>query len=169
MRKVLKTIDNISDWVGRLASWCAVGLVLLVVLEVFTRYAVKQTLMWSHETDLMLGATLYCAGWAYVHRYRGHIRIDILYLQMPARVRATFDVIGTLILFFPLMLVFIQSSVFYTLRAYRLGEMSNLTFWYPVVWPWRAILLLGFTLLTLQGIAHFYRDVYLMVRNKSYD
>ncbi len=169
MRKVLKTIDNISEWAGRSASWCAVGLVFLVVLEVFTRYAVKQTLMWSVETDLMLGTTLYCTGWAYAHRHHAHIRIDILYLLMPARVRATFDVIGTLILFFPLMLVFIQSSIFYTVRAYKMGEMSNLTFWYPPVWPWRAILLLGFTLLTLQGIAHFYRDVYLMIRNKTYD
>jgi TRAP-type mannitol/chloroaromatic compound transport system permease small subunit len=169
MRKILKTIDNISEWVGRSASWCAAALVLLVVLEVFTRYAVKQTLMWSADIDLMFGTALYCAGWAYVHRHRDHIRIDILYLRMPARVRAIFDVFGTLILFFPLMLVLIQTSVYYTVRAYKIGEVSQYSFWYPVVWPWRAVVLLGLTLLTLQGIAHFYRDVYLMVRNKPYD
>ena len=169
MRKVLKTIDNISEWAGRSASWCAVALVLLVVLEVLMRYAVKQTLMWSADIDLMFGTTIYCAGWAYAHRHNAHIRIDILYLQMPPRVRAIFDVFGTLILFFPLMLVLIQSSAYYTLRAYKIGEVSQYSFWYPVVWPWRTVLLLGFTLLTLQGIAHFYRDVYLMIRNKTYD
>jgi TRAP-type mannitol/chloroaromatic compound transport system permease small subunit len=169
MRKVLQTIDNISEWAGRLASWFAVGLVLLVVLEVFMRYAVKQTLMWSTETDLMFGTTIYCAGWAYAHRHNAHIRIDILYLQMPPRVRATFDVVGTFFLFFPVALVFIQSSFRYMMRSLIMGELSNVSFWYPPIWPWRAIVLLGFILLTLQALAHFYRDVYLMIRNKTYD
>lgn len=150
-------------------SWCAVGLVLMVVLEVFTRYAVHKTIMWTTETDLMLGTTLFCAGWAYAHRHHAHIRIDLLYMRMPARVRAIFDVIGTLILFFPLMAVFIQSSAYYTWRAYIGDEMSNLTFWYPPIWPWRTIVLLGFVLLTLQGAAHFYRDVYFLIRNRPYD
>lgn len=150
-------------------SWCAVGLVLLVVMEVFMRYAVNKSLMWSTETDLMFGTAIFCAGWAYAHRHHAHIRIDILYLQMPARVRAIFDVTGTLILFFPLMLVFIQSSIFYTVRAFTVGEVSNLSYWYPPMWPWRTMLLLGFMLLTLQGAAHFYRDVYLVIRNKPYD
>ena len=169
MRNVLRAIDATSDWAGRTMSWCAVALVLMVVLEVFMRYAVQKTIMWSNETGLMLGTALYCAGWAYAHRHRAHIRIDLIYLQMPARVRAIFDVTGTLILFFPLMLVFIQSSAYYTWRAYKIGEMSNLTFWYPPIWPWRTIVLLGFVLLILQGAAHFYRDVYQVIRNKPYD
>ena len=169
MKSVLRTVDAISEWAGRTMSWCAVALVLMVVLEVFMRYAVNRTIMWSTETGLMFGTALYCGGWAYVHRHRAHIRIDILYMQMPARVRAIFDVTGTLILFFPLMLVLIQSSAFYTWRGYTTGEMSNLTFWYPPIWPWRTIVLLGFVLLTLQGAAHFYRDVYLVIRNRPYD
>ncbi|MFQ5996823.1 MAG: TRAP transporter small permease subunit [Dehalococcoidales bacterium] len=169
MKSVLRTIDAISDWAGRSISWCAVGLVSIVVLEVFMRYAAQKTIMWSTETDLMLGTALFCAGWAYAHRHHAHIRIDLIYLRMPARVRAIFDVTGTLILFFPLMLVFIQASASYTWRAYTTGEESNLTYWYPPIWPWRTIVLLGFVLLTLQGLAHFYRDVYAMIRNKPYD
>ena len=169
MRNVLRAIDATSDWAGRTMAWCAVALVLLVTLEVFWRYAVQRTIMWSTEIDLMLGTALYCAGWAYAHRHHVHIRIDILYLHMPVRVRAIFDVIGTVFLFLPVMFIFVQSSTFYLMRSFRTGELSTVTYWYPPLWPWRMIVLLGFVLLTLQGMAHFYRDVYLVIRNKPYD
>ena len=169
MRSTLRGIDALSDWVGKIMSWCIVGLVALIVVEVFLRYAAQKTLMWSTETDLLLGAAIYCAGWAYAHRHHAHVRIDILYSRLPPRGRATIDVIGILLLFIPLMTVLIYASAAHTWKSFVLGETSDISYWFPPIWPWRAIVLLGFLLLTLQGLAYLYRDAYLMIRNKPYD
>lgn len=168
MRRILHVIDSISDWAGKIVCWATVALVGVVITEVFVRYVLSKSLMWSMDTDLMLGTAVFCAGWAYALRHHAHVRIDVFYTRLSPRARAIVDVIGALLLFFPLIIVLIQTSGYYTWNAFVKGETSLLSYWYPIMWPWRALVLLGFILLLLQGAAQFFRDSYLMIRNKPY-
>jgi len=47
--------------------------------------------------------------------------------------------------------------------------VSNLTYWYPPLAPFRTVVALAFLLLAIQGVAQFIRDFYRLIRNKSYD
>lgn len=167
---MLKIIDSISDWQGRAFSkWLAIFLVLVVVYDVFMRYAFRAPTMWGHETAFLIGGTLYVMGWSYCHRHRGHIRVDLIYNRFSPRGKAIIDTFGHIFLFFPLMYCLISTAWFYTWRSWEMNEKSIETYWYPPLAPFRTVVLIGLFLYTLQGIAHLIRDLHYAIRNKAYD
>jgi len=169
MRKVLKTIDTISEWVGKTFRWGLVILVLIVSYEVTARFVFDAPTKWSYETDMMLSGTVYAFAFAYAVLHKAHVRIDLFYGRLSPRGKAAVDVIGSLVAFFPLIILFIYMCTFMTWDAMVTHEVAKQGYWYPPLWPYRTAVTIGFILLLLQGFAQFYRDVYLLVRNKVYD
>ena len=49
------------------------------------------------------------------------------------------------------------------------NEKMAETYWYPPVTPLKVMIALGICLLTLQGAGQFFRDFYLLIKNKTYD
>ena len=169
MKAVLRTIDSISQWTGKSARWLALGLVLVMANETVMRYVFNRPTVWGFETAVMMGASLYALGACYAHWRHSHIRIDVIYSRLSLRKQKIIDVVGTLFVAFPLMLVLVTASVSNAWQAWVGHETLKLTFWYPPSGPLRTAVAVGFILLTLQVIAQFVRDVHLLIRNKAYD
>jgi TRAP-type mannitol/chloroaromatic compound transport system permease small subunit len=162
VKTVVRIIDSISGYAGGLAKWLCYALVLVIVYDVTMRYVFDSPTMWAFETAMMIGGSLYSLAFAYTHLYRGHVRVDILYIRLSPRGRAVIDVMGILFLFLPLLGFLIRSSFSMMWRAWAVGETSDITTWYPPVAPFRTMVLLGFCLLALQAAAHFIRDLYVL-------
>ncbi len=169
MRKILRVIDSISEWTAKAISWFCVALVLVLVYDVVMRYVFGGATVWAYETAVMLGATIYIMGWAFVHRLREHIRVDVFYVHLSPRKQVIIDIIGTLLFLLPLLVVMIDTSIFYMVRAWKIGEVLAETFWYPPAGPFRTMVVVGLSLFALQIVAQFIRDLHLLVRNKPYD
>ena len=169
MRATVRVIDAISEWTAKVISWFAVALVLVLFYDVVKRYVFGGATVWAYETAVMLGATIYVMGWCFIHRLREHIRVDVFYVHLSPRGQIIIDVIGTLLFLLPLLYVLIDTSIFYAVRAWKIGETLADTFWYPPAGPFRTIVVVGLLLFALQIVAHFIRDFYLLVRNKAYD
>jgi len=169
MRKILITIDAISDRTGKIMCWLATLLVALVSSEVIMRYVFNAPTMWNYETSMMVGGTLFAMGWAYALRHHSHVRVDVFYTRLSSRGRAVIDVLGTLLLFFPLMVMFTSVATAWAWQAWEIMEKSVETYWYPIIAPFRTMVAIGFMLITLQGIAQFTRDFHILVRNRAYD
>jgi len=170
MRKALRVIDSISDWTGKLARWFCAGLVLVLTYEVMMRYAFNAPNVWAYETSVMIAGSMYVLFWSYDHRHHAHVRIDVFYTRLSPRGKAVIDVVGTLLFFFPLIILFSYTSATFTWRAWSIGERLNLTHcWFPPVAPLRTAVAIGILLFLLQGVAQFIRDLYLLIRNKAYD
>jgi TRAP-type mannitol/chloroaromatic compound transport system permease small subunit len=133
------------------------------------RYVFGSPTFFAHELGGMIGATIAAMGWAYTHRYHGHVRVDVIYTHLPPRGKAFLDVFLTLFLFFPLIGVLMKNSAESALFAVKMGEVLRGSFWYPPAWPIKTVLFLGLSLFALQGLAHFLRDSYLLIRNRPYD
>ena len=133
------------------------------------RFVLNNPSMWVLETSMMLGATIYVLGWSYVHRHRGHIRVDVFYMHLPPRGQAVVDIIGQLLFFFPLFIVFTYSAFDWAGEAWAVNEKMVKTYWYPPFAPLRTLIALASVLLLFQGAANFFRDFYLLVRNRQYD
>lgn len=169
MRTIIRAIDFTSEWAGRAVRWLCVALVLVITQEVFMRFVLNNPSMWVLETSMMLGATVYVFGWSYVHRHRAHIRVDVFYVRLPPRGQAIVDIIGQLLLFFPLFIVFTYGALDWAKEAWVTNERMVKTYWYPPFAPLRTLIALASILLLLQGAANFFRDFYLLIRNKPYD
>lgn len=169
MRKLLKFIDATSLWAGKIVRWLPVALVLIMSYEVFMRYVLNSPTMWAYETMIMTGAAMYALAWAYVHREKAHIRVDVFYSRLSSKGKALIDALCTVFLFVPLISLLSYVAFSWMVRAWKIGEKSVETFWYPPIAPLRTAVFIGLVLFGLQGLAQFIRDVYLLLRNKSYD
>ena len=166
MRAILRVIDSISEWTAKAISWFSVALVLVLVYDVVMRYVFGGATVWAYETAVMLGATFYVMGWAYVHRLREHIRVDVFYVRLSPRRKIIIDIVGTLLFLLPLLVVLIDGSAFYMLRAWRINEVLAETFWYPPAGPFKTVLVVGLSLFALQVVTQLIRDLHLLIRNK---
>jgi TRAP-type mannitol/chloroaromatic compound transport system permease small subunit len=167
MRAVFRAIDLTTEWTARLISWLCVALVLVLTYDVVMRYVFGGATIWAYETAVMLGATIYVMGWAYIESKREHIRIDILFMRLPSRAQLVIDIIGNLVFLLPLLVVMINTSVFYMLRAWRIHEKLAETFWYPPAGPFKTMLVVGLSLFALQSAVQVIRNLYLLIRRRT--
>lgn len=169
MRKILKAIDTINDFTGKTAKWVVVLIMVTITTEVALRYIFSKPTSVLPELMMMFGAALYTLGWGYVHRLRRHVRVDVFYLSLPTRWQAGIDVVATLIWLLPMVAFLVYVSVGWSYRSFVVEERSSFSYWFPLLWPIRTVVAVGMILLALQALAQFYRDLYLLVRNKAYD
>ncbi len=94
---------------------------------------------------------------AYAQIRRAHIRVELLYLNMPPRVRAVMDVITDLaaIAFFGLILSEAISEAQY---SYQIKEATTGLIRFPL-WPARFTLVAGCSLMILQLCLHLIEDL----------
>lgn len=169
MRKVIRVIDSISEYTGRVIHWACVALILVLVYEAIARYAFMSPTIWAHQLASMLGLTIVAMGWAYTHRHQGHVRVDVFYMHLSPRGKATLDVVFALLFLFPLLFVLTISAGGWMVFSWQMGEVLTWSHWYPPAGPIRTVIFIGLSLFILQGIAQFIRDLYLLTRNKVYD
>jgi TRAP-type mannitol/chloroaromatic compound transport system permease small subunit len=169
MRKVVRTIDSISEWTGKTGRWLGVMLMLLVTYEVIMRYVFTKPSLWGYEMAVILAASLYVLAFSYAHLHRAHVRVDMIYSHLPNRGRAIIDVLGALFLFFPFIFLLTYSAGDWMVYAWSTSEKMPITGWYPPAGPLRTIVFYGIALFALQGISQFIRDVYLLVKNEPYE
>ena len=145
------------------------ALILIVCYDVTMRYVFNAPTEWAYETALMVGAALYALAWTYSQRHKAHMRVDIIYAHLSPRGKAIVDILGTLLVFFPLIAMLISVSFERAWHAWEVNEKSIETSWYPPLAPIRTTVFLGFCLLGFQTGAQFIRDIYLVIRKKLYD
>ncbi len=169
MRKIIKAIDTTNEWAGKSVRWLVILLIVIICSEVFMRYVLNMPTIQGPVIASFTGAALYSLSWGHIHLYRRHIRVDVLYARFPTRGKAIIDVVCAVLFLIPLIGLMCYAGWWWTWYAWSTTERSGMTFWYPITGPIRTTVFIGFILFALQGLAQFYRDIYLLVRSKPYD
>ncbi len=167
VQRILVKADWISLWCGKAVSVAVFAMVLIIAYDVFLRYLFRAPTIWQYDISYMLGGSVILMGAGYVHMKRRHVRVDIIYNKFPPRVRLFFDVLFTLIFFFPLITGLFLVAAGHAIEAYEIKEFSEVGFWRPLMWPFRTVLTIGLGVLLLQGVANFIRDIFLLVRGEE--
>lgn len=159
IQKICYGIGLISEWSGKLVMWLVVLLIVSIVYEVIMRYIFNSPTSWSFVLNYMLGAIIITMGLAYIHSINFNVRIDVIYDRFSPRGKLIIDVFFTLFYFFPLAFILIKVFSQDAFFAYSAKQKAFESTWYPLTWPYKSILTLGFILLLLQGIATFAKDI----------
>ena len=164
---ILKTIDVMSTQVGKVIAWIVIPNVLALVYEFVARYLLGRPTIWSYEITYFLYGSHFLLGAAYTLHLKSHIRIDIFYQHVQPRGQAIIDTIGYLVFFFPIMLVLIYGGEEFVIQSFQMGEKSGLSPWRPLLYHYKAVVVLAIFLLFLQGLAEFIRSTYSGIRGKA--
>ena len=159
VQNVLHTIDGISTWVGKAASWLIVILMTVVCVEVFKRYILNAPTAWIFDLDNMLYGTLFMLCGAYTLAQNAHVRGDFLYSSMRPRTQATLDLVLYLVFFLPGIAALIFAGYFYAADSWRIAEHSTVTANGPPVYHFKSIIPIAGAFVMLQGVAEIIRAV----------
>jgi TRAP-type mannitol/chloroaromatic compound transport system permease small subunit len=167
LSKFLKVIDRISETSGSIGKWFALLLVLVGSFETISRHFFNAPTIWAYDSMCMAGGVIYLLGASYNYLHDSHTRVDLIYSRLTPRKKALIDVVCSVFLFFPLMIIMFKMAVVWAVKAWRINEVMFNSFWYPPAAPYRTIFAIGLFLLILQGTARFIRDLYFVIRGEQ--
>jgi len=167
LKKILDACDWLSEWSGKAASWLIFPLMFTITYEVIMRYGFSAPTVWAFDTGYMVGGGMVSLGMGYVLRQKGHVRVDVLYERFSSRVKLIVDFLLTLILFFPMMAIFIYTSWQYFILSWARGERSGYGIWEPTLIPFRFVVLAAWVILAVAGVAWFIRTVFSLFKGRE--
>jgi TRAP-type mannitol/chloroaromatic compound transport system permease small subunit len=156
-----RAIDRANEFIGKSVSW----LILLAIFVGAGNAAIRKLFDvssngWLELQWYLFGAAFMLAA-AYTLKQNEHIRIDIVYGLFSRRVQHWIDLLGHTLFLMPFVTLMVFYFVPYVSLSIRSGEMST-NAGGLIVWPAKAILLLGFFLLALQGISEIIKKIAIM-------
>jgi len=159
---VLRYIDTINSWVGRLASFLLLGFAGVVVYEVVVRYVFNAPTIWSLLTSQYMFGVYFLLGGGYALLNNTHVRVDILHSRFSPRTRAILDII-TSVFFFALCTSLIWKGGAVAIDSVVYREIATNT-WNPPIYPLRLMIPIGAILIALQGIVQLIRNFAIAIK-----
>ena len=156
--KLLHTADHISTWVGKAFSWLIVALMLLVVAEVFKRYALNAPTAWIFDASNMMYGTLFMMCGAYTLSQDGHVRGDFFYGSAQPRTQASLDLALYILFFIPGVIALTWAGWTYAADSVAIREHTFNADPLPL-YPFKAIIPLAGLTVLMQGVAEIVRCV----------
>lgn len=155
-------IDRINEIIGRAVGWLILVAVLVsagnaVVRKVFS----TSSNAWLELQWYLFGAAFLLAA-AYTLKQNEHIRIDIVYGLFSRRVQHWIDLLGHLFFLMPFVILMLVYLVPYVSQSFHNGEVSTNSGGL-VIWPAKALLLVGFVLLAAQGVSEIIKKIGVML------
>ncbi|HBT34411.1 MAG TPA: C4-dicarboxylate ABC transporter substrate-binding protein [Pusillimonas sp.] len=153
-----RLIDGLNVTVGRLVSWVILMVVIVSATNAVFRKAFDMSSnAWLELQWYMFGAIfLLSAGYTLLRN--GHVRVDILNNKLSERKQVGIDIFGILILFLPVCVYILYLSIPQAIESYVLHETSS-NAGGLIRWPVKALIPLGFFLLSLAGVSHLIKCI----------
>ena len=152
-------IEAVTEWVGGIASWLALILVMTTGLVVLLRYAFQSGSIPLQESLIYINAVLFTLGAAFTLKRDGHVRVDIFYSRLSRRKQASVNLGGTLLFLLPVCGFILWSSWDYVSLSWQIRERSAETSGLPIVYLLKTTILLLAAFLLWQGVAEVLKAV----------
>jgi TRAP-type mannitol/chloroaromatic compound transport system permease small subunit len=158
---IARRIDAIDTWIGKRLAWLILAAVVVSALNATVRKIFDTSSNSWLELQWVLFSIVFllCSPWTLLANE--HIRIDIVNNILPKRVRDSIDVIGHVFFLMPLAIVMIVTSIPFFYRSIAINEQSGNAGGLPQ-WPSKSLVLIGFTLLLIQGISELIKRIAVM-------
>lgn len=158
---VSRAIDWLASTVGRIVAWAIFAAVIVSTGNAIIRKVFDQSSnSWLELQWYLFGAVfMLCSSWTLL--VNEHIRIDIVNNMLPVRVRNWIDVIGHTLFLLPLTVLMIWTTTPFVIKSFTANEQS-LNAGGLIVWPAKALILIGFVMLLLQSFSELIKRFAIM-------
>ena len=115
----VRFVDRLNDALGRGVAWLTLAMVLVAFAVVILRYVYAVGWVWMQESYVWLHGIVFMLGAGYTLLHNGHVRVDIFYRAAGLRYKAVVDLLGSLLLLLPMVVVSFWSASPTSLRPGR--------------------------------------------------
>ena len=166
LRKILRGVDAVSEWSGRIFVWLAVPLAVVVVDEAISRRFFGSPHIWATEVTNYIYGPHFMLAAAYTLLYGAHVSIDIIYQRFSPRVRGFLDIFTHAVFFFPFCIIMFYQGLIYAGTSWSIGETSESAA--LIITPLiKTVIPITFLLLIIQGLGNFLRSLHLLAKGKT--
>lgn len=169
MTTIITALDKVSDAFGRLLAMASIAIMIITFLVVVMRYGFnaselglagfKISSIALQESVLYLHAILFMLASAYTLKHNGHVRVDVFYRNFSPRTKAWVDLLGTLLLLFPMCGFIFYVSLDYVAFSWQIQERSGEAEGLPYVYILKSLIPLMCGLLLVQGLIEILRNL----------
>jgi len=153
-----RLIDEATRRFGQLAEWLVLAAVLVSAGNAVVRYLFSDSSNARLEVQWYLFSAIFLLGAAHTFRMNEHVRVDVIYGNLPERTRLWVDIFGIVFFLLPAMTVLAWMSWPLFLGQFLSGEGSS-NAGGLLRWPVWALMPLGFALVALQGVSELIKRV----------
>jgi TRAP-type mannitol/chloroaromatic compound transport system permease small subunit len=157
MAQIVDGIDCITVAIGRIATWCALYIVVAEFAVVVLRYVLHVGSIPLQESVVYAHAGLFMLAAAWTLQVQGHVRVDVFYAQARPRTRALVDLIGAIIFLLPFAAALFALTLPYVERSWLIFEGSPQPSGLPFVYLLKTLIPLFALLMALQGVSQVIR------------
>lgn len=151
-------IDALSKKFGQLADYMVLFCALISAGNAIVRYLFSMSSNGWLEIQWYMFAVIVLLGASYTLKMNEHVRVDLFYGSVSDRARLWIDVFGIVFFLLPVCIYFTWLCWPFFAESWRSGEQS-LNAGGLIRWPVKLLLVLGFALLTLQGISELIKRI----------
>lgn len=153
-----RRMDRFSIFIGRVTMILIISMTLVMLYEVFLRYAIEAPTLWANELTLWIGGFVFLCSGLYGMQQRSHIRIFLLYDAVPRWLQRVFDTTWTVVfVIFAIGLVFGSYKQVFIVKFYN-WEMFGTAFDPPIPATVQPAVLIIICLVALQAIMNLIND-----------
>jgi TRAP-type mannitol/chloroaromatic compound transport system permease small subunit len=149
MESTIESVERLIDRVGRLTLWIALLMIGLVAINVLLRYSMSLGSVWAQELEWHLLASLILLGICHALQRGDNVRVDVFYASYTPRTKYVVDLVS-LALLLAVSLLFIKLSIPYVMQSYGIGERSPDPGGLTHRWVIKALIPLGYVLVSIQ-------------------
>lgn len=161
---ISKVIDRVNEFIGKAVSWLILVSILISAGNAVIRKMFNESSnAWLELQWYLFGAAFLLAA-AYTLKQNEHIRVDLVYGHLSRRAQHWIDLLGHIVFLMPFALLMVFYLFPYAVLSFRSGEMST-NAGGLIIWPAKAMLLIGFFLLAWQGVSEIIKKIAVMLGN----
>ena len=158
MRLLVRIIETVSEiFSGHVQAWLTMALMILVMVDVISRYVMQNPLAISDEYGGFCLVAITCIGLAYAWKTRSHVRVEFIIKKLPVHMRQWLRLFTLF-----LAIVFTGFMVYGAVKLVSISLMfgTRSTSWLrtPVAWPQMTIVI-GAILMFLQLIVEIIKQI----------
>ena len=161
--KLAGGIDAFVDLVGRITSWLALGIALVMGANVLLRYAFSYGFIWAQELEWHIFVPICLFGMSYAMLHGEHVRVDVVFQYFKPRNKRLVEVISACIAM-AFCLIVIWLSIPYVYQSWSIGEGTanpgGIEYRYLI----KSLIPIGFAILFLQSLSEAIKNYIAMKR-----
>lgn len=151
-----RIVDALNERVGRAVAWLVLVAALVSAGNATMRYALNLSSNAWLEIQWYLFSAIFLLGAGYALKRNAHVRIDVIAARLSTRAQAWIDIFGAVAFLLPMSVLMLWLSLPMFWQSFAGGEISA-DAGGLIRWPVKLLIPVGFTLLTLQGLAEIAR------------
>ena len=157
IRSYVRIVDALNYRLGRVVMY---GIFVMVGILLWSSISKTFFLpsLWTLESAQFAMVAYYMLGGPYSIQMGSNVRMDLLYGDWSDTRKAWFDAFTVAFLIFYLG-VMVWGAVDSTVYSFQYGGERSPTAWRPYLWPIKVIMTVGLSLMLLQAISEFIKDI----------